>query len=94
MKKNCPSAYEQLITKPELNFWIPIITTVVLVSGSFMALRTTVLVQNEKLDTVIANQTEILKKYENVQVRLGAAENKITYLDTNQKIVLKNLGIN
>lgn len=94
MKKKCPSAYQELITKPELNFWIPIITTVVLVSGSFMALRTTVVVQNTKLDTVIANQTQILNEYRNVEVRMNTAENKITFLDTNQKIVMKNLGIN
>jgi hypothetical protein len=94
MKKPCPSAYQELITKPEINFWVPIITTVVLIAGSFMALRGTVDLQNQKLDTVIANQTEILKKYENVQVRVGTAELNIGVLQTNQKIVMKSIGIN
>ena len=60
---------------------------------SFMLLTSKVELLTQKMETVIANQEQILDKYENVQVRLGTAENKIVYLDTNQKLVMKNLGI-
>lgn len=93
MKKDCPSPYREFIEKPEISFWMPIIFTAVSITISFMALSSKVELLTQKMETVIANQEQILNKYENVQVRLGTAENKITYLDTNQKLVLRNLGI-
>lgn len=80
--KNCPSAYQELISKPEVNFWTPIIFTAVSITMSFMVLSNQVALQNQKLDQVIANQESILGKYENVQVRLGTAERDISILQT------------
>jgi hypothetical protein len=60
MKKDCPSAYQEFIGKPEVNFWVPIIFTAVSITISFMALSNQVALQNQKLDTVIANQQQIL----------------------------------
>ena len=86
MKKDCPSPYQQFINKPEISFWTPIIFTAVSITISFMALSGQVALQNQKLDQVIANQVQILDKYENVQVRLGTAERQISVLQTMENI--------
>jgi hypothetical protein len=93
MKKPCPSPYIEFISKPEINFWIPIIFTVVSITMSFMVLTNKVELLTQKMETIIANQDKLLGKYENVQVRLGTAERDISMLQSNQAIVLKNLGI-
>ena len=87
------SAFGDFISKPEINFWTPIIFTVVTISMSFMALKSQVDLQNQKLDTLIAGQNVLIEKYEGIQARVGINERDITLLNTNQSIVLKNLGI-
>lgn len=61
MTKDCPSAFNEFIGKPEVNFWVPIIFTAVSIAISFMALSNQVALQNQKLDTVIANQILMLQ---------------------------------
>lgn len=80
--KDCPSPYIQFISKPEINFWIPIIFTVVSITMSFMALSNQVALQNQKLDQVIANQTQILNEYKEVQARVSTLEKDIAVLSS------------
>jgi len=87
------SQFDQFIAKPEINFWIPIIFTAVSITMSFMVLSTKVELNNQKLDQVIANQEQLLDRYDNIANRINTAERDITLLSTNQQIVLKNLGI-
>ena len=91
--KKCDSPYIEFISKPEINFWLPILFTVVSIVMSFMVLTNKVDLLTQKMDTIIANQDVLLQKYEGVQARLGTAERDITLLSTNQAIVLKNLNI-
>lgn len=93
MTKKQISSYQQFIAKPEISFWTPIIFTAVTITISFMTLTNQVALQNQKLDTLIANQDNIIDKYEEVQVRLGTDEREISILKTNQTMVLTKLGI-
>ena len=90
-KNNSP--YEKLISKPEFNFWTPIIFTAVSITVSFMTLSNQICLNNQKLDQVIAMQEQMLCEYKDVQARLVTDELKIASLDSNQTIILKNLGI-
>jgi len=84
MKDNCQTPFKDFISKPEVNFWIPIIFTAVSITMSFMTVSNQVALQNQKLDQVIANQVDIKKAYSDIQVRLGANEKDIAVIMSKQ----------
>jgi hypothetical protein len=70
----------------QINNWIPLITTIVLVCGSFMLLRSDVSLLNEKVSVLLKGQETLIAKYEGVQKRLGACELSINTLETKMGI--------
>ena len=66
-----PTSYKEIISKPEINFWVPIIFTAVSITISFMALSSQVAIQNQKLDQVIANQIQILQESKDLRDKIS-----------------------
>lgn len=60
----------------------PIITSLVLMTLAFAALKSDVALLNQKVDMVLARQEEILKKYANVETRYGELALKIQAIET------------
>ena len=70
----------------EINNWIPIITTAILICGSFMLLKSDMRVANRNIELLLAGQTQLIEKYEGVQKRLGECELSISTLQTRMGI--------
>ena len=73
---------KNFISKPEISFWIPIVTSAVLIAGTFFALQGRVALVDQKLDMTIAILNEIKG---NQQVNLQAMnrlEAHVCKLDT------------
>lgn len=65
------NSYQSLISKPEINFWVPIVVSVVTITLSYGLLLSRVSVLENKVDTLLANQERMLTKYDNVEKRYG-----------------------
>lgn len=76
MKNNKP------ITFLTFNNLFPIITSIVLMTLAFGKLQSDIALLNQKVDTVIARQEEILKKYANVETRYGELSLKVQSIET------------
>lgn len=87
------TGFSEMISKPEVNFWVPIIFTAVSIAISFMALSNQVSLQNQKLDTLIAGQNSIIEKYEAMEIKINLDERDITTLKSNQLLVMKKLEL-
>lgn len=91
------SDYQQLISKPEISFWVPIVTSAVMIALSFGALLTKIALLNKGQETIIAQNEELLKnfkeqkiadelRYTNLASRVGTNSTRLTALETIQNI--------
>ena len=76
MKNNKP------ITWLTFNNIFPIITSLVIMTLAFAKLQSDIALLNQKVDTVIARQEEILKKYASVETRYGELALKVQTIET------------
>lgn len=76
MKNNKP------ITWLTFNNISPIITSLVIMTLAFAKLQSDIALLNQKVDTVIARQEEILKKYASVETRYGELALKVQTIET------------
>lgn len=91
------SDYRQLISKPEISFWVPIITSAVMIALSFGTLLTKIALLNKGQETIIAQNEELLKsfkeqkiaddlRYSNLAGRVGTNSTRLTALETIENI--------
>lgn len=91
------SDYQQLISKPEISFWVPIVTSAVMIALSFGALLTKIALLNKGQETIIAQNEELLKnfkeqkiadelRYTNLASLVGTNSTRLTALETIQNI--------
>lgn len=74
--------YEEFIGKPEISFWVPIITSSILIAGSFFALSNKVALSNQKLDQALVALAELKLDYKNNLQALNRVESHLCRLDT------------
>lgn len=84
-ENNMTKQYQQFIAKPEISFWVPIISSAVMLAISFMALSNKVDLANQNIAQVLEQQKTLIAKYEAVQVRLGTAENKLSVIESEHR---------
>lgn len=85
--------HNEIITKPELNFWIPIITTALLVAASWFNLSIRVELLAQKTDLLIEQNKTLIAKYGDVERRYGEMSTKVTTLQAQHSFIEKRLGI-
>jgi hypothetical protein len=74
--------YNKIITRPELNFWLPIILSIVSVVVSFMALSAKVDLLSQKQDVIIAQLEKQGQSFETVRSIVMKDSQRITILET------------
>lgn len=91
------SDYQALISRPEISFWVPIITSIVLVALAFGAVLTRIALVEQKQDTIISQNAELLKtfkeekvaddlRYTNLATRVGTNSTRLTALETLEQV--------
>lgn len=91
------SDYQQLISKPEISFWVPIVTSAVMIALSFGALLTRIAILDQGQKTIIAQNEELLKtfkeekiaddlRYNGLASRIGTNSTRLTALETLEKV--------
>lgn len=91
------SDYQQLISKPEISFWVPIVTSAVMIALSYGVLLTKVALLAQGQDTIIAQNEELLKnfkeqkvaddlRYSNLASRVGTNSTRLTAIETLENI--------
>jgi len=80
---------EKTVTWFQVNNIIPLIFSAVSITISFMSLSNKIDLANQKLATLVENQTVLISKYEGVQVRLGLCELNVNTLTANLNNHLK-----
>lgn len=70
--------YTELISKPEINFWVPIVSSAVVIAMSWMMLSSRIDLMNQKLDIVIVKLDEHLADQKVLHNTLGGEISKLT----------------
>ena len=76
------STYQEIITKPELNFWTPIITSVVLITLSWANFSTELKLLRREVESLVKTNETLLQKYTEVETRWGYISQRVTVLET------------
>lgn len=76
------SKYKEFLSKPELNFWIPIITSIVLITLSWANLTGEIKLLRQELLQYIEQNKALTQKYSDVQSRWGDTSQRVTVLET------------
>ena len=77
---------EKPITWFQFNNIFPIITSLVIMTLAFAKLQSDIALLNQKVDTVIARQEEILKKYASVETRYGELALIVNKIETEHEM--------
>ena len=78
--------YKDFISKPEINFWTPILFTVITMAVSWFSLSTKVELLTQRVDLLIEQQSQLITKYRDVEIRWGEVANRVTRLETIENI--------
>lgn len=70
------------ITWLQINNILPIVFSLITVALSFAALNTHIMLIDQKVDILLAQQKEILAKYRDVEIRYGEVSLKVQALET------------
>jgi hypothetical protein len=73
---------DNIITWGSFHNIIPLVTSAVMVTISFMSLSAQVALLNQKVDNLMANQKELLEKYSSVENRYGKLTLEVKELQT------------
>ncbi len=90
MKKQDP--YMNFISKPEISFWVPIVSSAVVIAMSWLNLSNRVDLLTQKMDLIIKNQEQTLTlmqakdadltiKYEQMQKQWGELSQRVTKVE-------------
>lgn len=79
--------YQTFLSKPEITFWLPIITSSILIAGSFFAVSGRIDLLNLRVEQLISQNQIILQKYTNLEDRYGILSLEVTRMNT-----IHNLG--
>lgn len=82
MTKSNYRDYREFISKPEVSFWMPIITSALLIATSWFALSTKVELLNQKVDNLTSLVEKLSIKYSNVEDRYGTTALRIQRIET------------
>jgi len=74
------------LKKPEIKFWISIITLAVISAIAFTTLKMEVKAMQDK-------GVRLRKEYESSAILLGEVRDTTTRLETNQKLLMENFGL-
>ena len=74
--------YQELITKPEISFWVPIITSILLIAVSWSNLTTKVELLNQKVDNLTQKIDFLTEKYGSVESRYGTISLQVQRIET------------
>lgn len=80
--KKMSKDYKDFISKPEISFWLPIISSAILIAASWFNIKNTIELQNQQLGFLIKQNEEILKKYGSVEERYGRLTVQVAKLET------------
>ncbi len=89
MKEN---EYQKFISKPEISFWVPIVSSAVVIGMSWVNLTARIDLLTQKMDLVIENQTQLIShlqakdadletKYAQMQKQWGDLSQRVTRLE-------------
>ncbi len=90
MKKQDP--YINFISKPEISFWVPLVSSAVVISMSWFNLSTRVDLLTQKMDLILQQQTNTLTlmqktdndldtKYAQMQKQWGELSQRVTRIE-------------
>lgn len=82
MIKVMTKEYRNFISKPEISFWIPIISSCIMIAGSWFTLSNRIDLLTQKVDTLIVQNEKLMEKYAGVEDRYGKLSIQITRLET------------
>jgi hypothetical protein len=80
------SSYQEFLSKPEISFWVPIITSIVLISATFFALSTEVQISNVKLDNLLTLVQDIKDERKGESQLSMQVQSHVCKLDTIHQI--------
>ena len=86
-------SYRNFISKPEISFWVPIVTSAVALSMSWMNLSNQINLISQRLELLIDQNKVMITKYSDVERRYGDQAIQIETLRVNQNAVLKKIGL-
>lgn len=69
----------------QVNNWVPIITSLIIVAISYGMLFTRISVLETKMDIVIEQQKQVIAKFHDVETRYGELALKVNSLETKVK---------
>lgn len=84
------STYKEFISRPEILFWLPIVTALLMMTVAFGALKSDVALLNQKVDIIIAQQEKILVKYSDLERRYGELSLKVNKIETEYEMNRNN----
>ena len=90
---NQTDRYKELISKPEISFWVPIVTSAVAIAGSFLLLKSDVRDIKTNQVTMLKNQETQYEMWIKIEGRLGATELLTKELQINQNMVMRTLNL-
>ena len=74
--------YREFLSKPEISFWVPIISSVMMIAFSWFNLSSRVELLTQKVDNLIEQNEKLLIKYSDVERRWGDVSQRVTVLET------------
>ena len=74
--------YKDIISKPELNFWIPIIFTAVTITLSWGSVLNKIALLDQKVGQLVEQNQMLIQKYGDVERRWGDVSQRVTILET------------
>ena len=95
------SGYQNFISKPEISFWVPIVTSAVMLALSYGVLLTRIALLEQKMDTLISQNQQFIQqvkdrelaedaRYKEVLSRVGTNSTRITALETLESVRHRN----
>lgn len=82
MTKQQGEAYQSIISKPEVSFWVPILVSVITITLSYGVLMTRVTVLENKVDDLLASQNRFFDIVAKGDAKNAALDLRVTALET------------
>ena len=65
------NSYVKFISKPEISFWVPIVTSAVALSMSWMNISSRIDLLSQRVESLIEQNKVLITKYSDVERRYG-----------------------
>ena len=73
--------YQEFISKPEISFWVPLISSLVALLLSYGALFTRISVLETKIEQLTDANLQVLQKFVSVETRYGELSLQVARLE-------------